>query len=219
SHNREYDVEPPYDIAAAGDLPADRFSDRELSWLAFNQRVLELAENDRIPLLERAKFLAIFASNLDEFYMVRIAGLKRRIAVGVRNPDTGGEHFARVKVPPLLPRLVQVAEGRFVPLEDVIATHLGQLFPGMEVIQHHTFRVTRNEDLEVEEDDAENLLAALERELLRRKFGPPVRLEVEESIDPKVLDLLVSELDVTEAEVFRLPGPLDLRRLHDAADL
>ncbi len=317
SHNREYDVEPPYDIAAAGDLPADRFSDRELSWLAFNQRVLELAENDTVPLLERAKFLAIFASNLDEFYMVRVAGLKRRIAAGVavkaasgllprevldrsltrsrelmdrqadtwrkvvqpalteqgidilrwvdleqsereemtrffrdrvfpvltplavdpshpfpyisglslnlavvvRNPDTGGEHFARVKVPPLLPRFVQVAEGRFVPLEDVIAVHLGQLFPGMEVTQHHTFRVTRNEDLEVEEDDAENLLAALEKELLRRRFGPPVRLEVEESIDPQVKALLLSELGVTAAEVFELPGPLDLRGLFTIAGL
>src|SRR4051812_23463786 len=317
SHNREYDVEPPYDISAAGDLPEDRFSDRELSWLAFNQRVLELAENERIPLLERAKFLAIFANNLDEFYMVRIAGLKRRIAAGVavraasgllprevldrslarsrelmdrhaqtwrksvqpaltevgidvlrwdelnheereemtrffrervfpvltplavdpshpfpyisglslnlavvvRNPDTGGEHFARVKVPPLLPRFVTVAEGKFVPLEDVIATHLDQLFPGMEGIQHHTFRVTRNEDLEVEEDDAENLLAALEKELLRRKFGPPVRLEVEESIDPKVRALLLSELGVTDAEVFELPGPLDLRGLFAIAAL
>lgn len=317
SHNREYDVEPPYDISEAGDLPEDRFSDRELSWLAFNQRVLELAENERVPLLERAKFLAIFASNLDEFFMVRIAGLKRRIAAGVavraasgllprevldrslsrsrelmdrqaetwrkevlpalveegidilrwdelgtsereemsqffkdrvfpvltplavdpshpfpyisglslnlavvvRNPDTGGEHFARVKVPPLLQRFVQVAEGRFVPLEDVIAAHLGQLFPGMEVTQHHTFRVTRNEDLEVEEDDAENLLAALEKELLRRKFGPPVRLEVEESIDPKVRALLLSELGVTEAEVFELPGPLDLRGLFAIAAL
>ncbi|TCN40897.1 polyphosphate kinase [Kribbella orskensis] len=317
SHNREYDVEPPYDIAEAGDLPEDRFSDRELSWLAFNQRVLELAENERVPLLERATFLAIFASNLDEFFMVRIAGLKRRIAAGVavraasgllprevldrslsrsrelmdrqaetwrkevlpalveegidilrwdeldtaereemtqffkdrvfpvltplavdpshpfpyisglslnlavvvRNPDTGGEHFARVKVPPLLQRFVQVAEGRFVPLEDVIAAHLGQLFPGMEVTQHHAFRVTRNEDLEVEEDDAENLLAALEKELLRRKFGPPVRLEVEESIDPKVKALLLSELGVTEAEVFELPGPLDLRGLFAIAAL
>ncbi|TCM47074.1 RNA degradosome polyphosphate kinase [Kribbella sp. VKM Ac-2568] len=317
SHNREYDVEPPYDIAEAGDLPEDRFSDRELSWLAFNQRVLELAENERVPLLERATFLAIFASNLDEFFMVRIAGLKRRIAAGVavraasgllprevldrslsrsrelmdrqaetwrkevlpalveegidilrwdeldtaereemtqffkdrvfpvltplavdpshpfpyisglslnlavvvRNPDTGGEHFARVKVPPLLQRFVQVAEGRFVPLEDVIAAHLGQLFPGMEVTQHHAFRVTRNEDLEVEEDDAENLLAALEKELLRRKFGPPVRLEVEESIDPKVRALLLSELGVTEAEVFELPGPLDLRGLFAIAAL
>jgi polyphosphate kinase len=317
SHNREYDVEPPYDMDAAADLPADRFLDRELSWLAFNQRVLELAENERVPLLERAKFLAIFANNLDEFFMVRVAGLKRRIAAGVavrtasgmmprevlessltrsrelmdrqsgvwrdnvlpalvkegidllrwdelspeersamtqffgervfpvltplavdpshpfpyisglslnlavvvRNPDTGGEHFARVKVPPLLQRFVQVSEGRFVPLEDVIAVHLEQLFPGMEVLQHHAFRVTRNEDLEVEEDDAENLLAALEKELLRRKFGPPVRLEVEESIDSHVLDLLMSELGVSTSEVFALPGPLDLRGLFAIAAL
>ena len=106
-----------------------------------------------------------------------------------------------------------------MPLEDVIGEHLKRLFPGMEVLEVHTFRVTRNEDLEVEEDDAENLLAALEKELLRRRFGPPVRLEVEESITPAVLELLVSELGVTEDEVFRLPGPLDLTGLHDIADL
>ena len=292
-------------------LPKDRFLDRELSWLAFNRRVLELAEDDDLPLLDRAKFLAIFASNLDEFFMVRVAGLKRRIATGiavraasgytarevleniwqnayelqreqadlfrhrllpeleatgiqllrwdeltpsekseielffdakvfpvltplavdpshpfpyisglslnlavvVRNPVTGTELFARVKVPPLLPRFVEVAPARFVPLEDVIAAHLHTLFPGMEILQTHTFRVTRNEDVEVEEDDAENLLQALERELMRRRFGPPVRLEVEESIDPHVLELLISELGVNELEVFRLPGPLDLTGL------
>jgi polyphosphate kinase len=292
-------------------LPADRFLDRELSWLAFNRRVLELAEDDELPLLDRAKFLAIFASNLDEFFMVRVAGLKRRIATGiavraasgftprevleniwqsayelqreqadlfrhtilpeleatgiqllrwedltpqekaeielffdakvfpvltplavdpshpfpyisglslnlavvVRNPVTGTELFARVKVPPLLPRFVEVGPARFVPLEDVIAAHLHTLFPGMQILQTHTFRVTRNEDVEVEEDDAENLLQALERELMRRRFGPPVRLEVEESIDPHVLELLISELGVNELEVFRLPGPLDLTGL------
>ena len=296
------------DIAALPDLPDDRFLDREWSWLAFNDRVLQLAEDVRSPLLERAKFAAIFASNLDEFFMVRVAGLKRRIATGiavqaasgmqptevldaiwresraqmrrqamcfrnelrpalqaegidlltwdelsglerqelrqffsdrvfpvltplavdpshpfpyisglslnlavvVRNPETGNELFARVKVPPLLPRLVHVDGQRFIPLEAVMAEHLDQLFPGMEVLQHHTFRVTRNEDLEVEEDDAENLLKALERELMRRRFGPPVRLEVEESIDPHVLDVLVSELGVNPSEVVRLPGPLDL---------
>ena len=290
------------------DLPADRFLGRELSWLAFNERVLQLAEDQRSPLLERAKFCAIFASNLDEFFMVRVAGLKRRIATGiavrsasgmmpneildniwlrtrehmhrqatvfrqeilpglqdngiellrwpdlsadeqaeldqfftdrvfpvltplavdpshpfpyisglslnlavvVRNPETGNELFARVKVPPLLPRLAAVGGMRFIPLEDVIAQHLDQLFPGMEVVQHHTFRVTRNEDLEVEEDDAENLLKALERELMRRRFGPPVRLEVEESIDPHVLELLVSELGMKTDEVVQVPGPLDL---------
>jgi len=294
-----------------GDLPADRFLDRELSWLDFNQRVLELAEDDTLPPLERAKFLAIFASNLDEFFMVRVAGLKRRIATGiairaasgltprevleniwvrahalqrehagvfhvevlpalrangiallrwaeltdaerdatepffdgqvfpvltplavdpshpfpyisglslnlavvVRNPITGTELFARVKVPPSLPRFVAVGSQRFVPLEDIIAAHLNDLFPGMQILEHHAFRVTRNEDVEVEEDDAENLLLALERELMRRRFGPPVRLEVEESISAHVLDLLVSELDINEHEVFRIPGPLDLTGL------
>ena len=316
-----FDVEPPYtpgeEALAAVEKFTDRFLDREVSWLHFNQRVLELAEDASLPLLERVRFLAIFASNLDEFFMVRVAGLKRRMAAGVavrsvsgqlprevlksiwansrslmdrhasvfkndiipelgkegievvrwddldrdeqkqckrlfrdrvfpvltplavdpahpfpyisglslnlavlvRNPKTGKEHFARVKVPPIFHRFVPLGNQRFVPLEDVIGEHLKRLFPGMEVLQVHTFRVTRNEDLEVEEDDAENLLAALEKELLRRKFGPPVRLEVEESIDPTVLELLISELGVSEDEVFRLPGPLDLRGLHDIADL
>ena len=311
-----FDVEPPYD-AAAPDLPADRFLDRELSWVHFNTRVLELAEDPDMPLLERARFLAIVANNLDEFFMVRVAGLKRRIAAGVavpaasgllprevlqqiwrttsalmerhaalfrdeivpalakedidlvrwdelsrdeqkqckklfkdrvfpvltplavdpahpfpyisglslniavlvRNPKTGKEHFARVKVPPIFDRFVSVGNQRFVPLEDVIGEHLKRLFPGMDVLGVHTFRVTRNEDLEVEEDDAENLLAALEKELLRRRFGPPVRLEVEETIDEHILDLLVSELDISPDEVVRLPGPLDLRGLNDIADL
>ncbi len=295
----------------AEQLPADRFADRELSWLSFNERVLELAEDESLPLLERAKFLAIFASNLDEFFMVRVAGLKRRIdagiavraasglmprdllelilsrtrllmdrhatcfgdsvlpglraegiqllrytqasdderallqrtfaekvfpvltplavdpahpfpyisglslnlAVVVRNPSTGTELFARVKVPQSLPRFLQVGPERFVPLEDVIAANLSDLFPGMDILQQHSFRVTRNEDLEVEEDDAESLLKALERELNRRKFGPPVRLEVERSIDPYVLELLVRELGISEEEVFSLPGPLDLTGL------
>ncbi|CAB5034020.1 MAG: RNA degradosome polyphosphate kinase [Actinobacteria bacterium] len=298
-------------------LPKDRFLDRELSWLAFNQRVLELAEDQNLPILERTKFLAIFASNLDEFFMVRVAGLKRRIATGmavrsasgfnpkevlesiwerahalqrehaqvfqgeilpgllangiellryeqisqderisldsffhaqvfpvltplavdpshpfpyisglslnlavvVRNPITGNELFARVKVPPSLPRFVALGSQRFVPLEDLIAEHLNELFPGMQILQHHSFRVTRNEDVEVEEDDAENLLLALERELMRRRFGPPVRLEVEASIDPYVLELLISELDVTANEVFSLPGPLDLTGLWAFVDL
>lgn len=309
-------INPDRGASATGSDPinsVDRFLDRELSWLAFNQRVLELSEDDRLPVLERTKFLAIFASNLDEFFMVRVAGLKRRIATGiavraangytprevleniwerahemqreqaqvfhadvlpgllaagiellrfqdltenersemdrffdaqvfpvltplavdpshpfpyisglslnlavvVRNPVSGTELFARVKVPPSLPRFVKVAPQRFVPLEDVIGAHLDDLFPGMQILQNHSFRVTRNEDVEVEEDDAENLLLALERELMRRRFGPPVRLEVEQSIDPYVLELLTSELDVNEHEVFRIPGPLDLTGLWD----
>lgn len=297
--------------------PEERYLDRELSWLAFNHRVLELAEDPEVPLLERARFLAIFSSNLDEFYMIRVAGLKRRMAAGVafpsvsgmmprevhertlertrelmarqtkcfrsdvlpalvkegidiarwddlddaehvrlrrlfserifpvltplavdpahpfpyisglslnlavvvRNPRNSTEHFARVKVPPNFPRFLPVAEQRFVPLEDVIAAHLAQLFPGMEVLQHHMFRVTRNEDVEVEEDDAENLLTAMERELMRRRFGPAVRLEVEETVDPHVLDLLQRELGVSDGETFMLPGPLDLTGLNAIADL
>ncbi|MFE6780455.1 RNA degradosome polyphosphate kinase [Streptomyces sp. NPDC057702] len=301
----------------ADELPQGRFLDRERSWLAFNERVLELAEDPDTPLLERANFLAIFASNLDEFFMVRVAGLKRRIhtgvatrsasglqprevldliwhrtrelmarhaacyqtevgpaladegihlvrwpeltdkeqerltalfkqqifpvltplavdpahpfpyisglslnlAVVVRNPVSGHDHFARVKVPPLLNRFLEASAQRYVPLEDVIAAHLGDLFPGMDVLAHHMFRVTRNEDLEVEEDDAENLLQALEKELMRRRFGPPVRLEVEETIAPYVRDLLVRELDVSESEVYPLPGPLDLTGLFKIASL
>ena len=148
-----------------------------------------------------------------------ISGLSLNIAVLVRDPKAGTEHFARVKVPETFSRFVPLGNQRFVPMEDVIGEHLKRLFPGMEVLQAHTFRVTRNEDLEVEEDDAENLLKALEKELLRRRFGPPVRLEVEDSISPHVLDLLISELGITPEEVFRLPGPLDLRGLHDIADL
>jgi len=295
------------------ELPADRFLERELSWLDFNQRVLELAEDETIPLLERVNYLSIFASNLDEFFMVRVASLKRRIATGIavpspsglspqevlqqiadrtrelqsrhaelfatkvskelaerdiqvvhwstlteeekqelhsyfssqvfpvltplavdpahpfpyisglslnlavvlRNPKTQAEHFARVKVPPLLPRFVIVpgSTSRYVPLEDVMGEFIGELFPGMEVLKHHTFRVTRNEDLEVDEDEGENLLVQLEKELLRRRFGPPVRLEVAEDIDPQVLSLLQRELDMNEQDVFPLPEPLDLTSL------
>jgi polyphosphate kinase len=302
---------------------ADRFLDRELSWLAFNQRVLEMAEDPSLYLLERVNFLAIFASNLDEFFMVRVAGLKRRIATGlaitsasglspqevltqisleahrlqerhakvfiddikpqlkekgikvvrwaaleesekaslgeyfqnqifpvltplavdpahpfpyisglslnlavvIRNNATGKEHFARVKVPPLLPRFVRipgntgVQDVRFVPLEDIIGEFLGQLFPGMEMLQHHTFRVTRNEDLEVDEDEGENLLVALEKELLRRRFGPPVRLEVANDINPQVLELLIRELDINEEDVYHLPSPLDLTGLFEISGI
>ena len=298
-------------------LPDHRYLDRELSWLAFNQRVLELAEDPHLPTLERANFLAIFASNLDEFFMVRVAGLKRRIVTGlalptnvgrspadvladisaeahrlqlrhaetwtslvkpamadagiqvvsydtldeaernalydyfqaqvfpvlmplavdpahpfpyisglslnlairIRNARTGRQEFARLKVPPMLPRFVELSpvEGmvRYLPLEDLISNHLDDLFPGMEVLDHHAFRLTRNEDVAIEEDETENLIQALEAELLRRRFGPPIRLEITDDMDDVTLDLLIKELDITEQEVYRLPGPLDLRGLFD----
>ncbi|MDT4945491.1 MAG: polyphosphate kinase, partial [Pseudonocardiales bacterium] len=305
----------------AEDLPADRYSNRELSWLAFNARVLELARDNERPLLERVKFLAIFASNLDEFYMVRVAGLKRRadmgfqitspdglsprevlanlaartselaneharcfrddiqpalaehgihirrwdaldedekarlgnyfeakifpvltplavdpahpfpyisglslnLAVLVQDPEGGAHRFARVKVPNNVPRYVVVSqtavESEFLPLEDLIAAHLPMLFPGMDVVEHHVFRVTRNADFEVEEDRDEDLLQALERELARRRFGPAVRLEVTDDIDDEVLDLLVSEIDVSRADVQRVPGLLDLSSLWQIYDV
>jgi polyphosphate kinase len=126
-----------------------------------------------------------------------------------------------VKVPPTLSRFVLTSPDaeQFIPLEDVISAHLDMLFPGMEILQHHTFRVTRNEELDVEEDDAENLLAALERELTRRRFGAAVRLEVEDTMDPEILAVLKEELEVDKREVFSLPWPLDLRGLSDIVGL
>ncbi|MEX2289660.1 MAG: RNA degradosome polyphosphate kinase [Mycobacteriales bacterium] len=295
-------------------LPDDRFLNREVSWLDFNARVLALAHDPGAPLLERVKFLAIFASNLDEFFMVRVAGLKRRhttgldvrsadglgtreqlawisrrarelaseharsfledvrpaladaglqivlwrdlpaeqqtrlhdwfraqlfpiltplavdpahpfpyisglslnLAVLVRDADSGTEHFARVKVPNNVKRFLQVtADGAaaFLPLEELIGAHLQQLFPGLEVLAHHPFRVTRNTDVAVEEDRDEDLLQALERELAQRRFGPVVRLEVADDIDPHVLDLLVRELEITDDDVVQVPGLLDLSSL------
>jgi polyphosphate kinase len=299
------------------DLPPDRYLDREESWLRFAQRVLELAEDPNVPLLERIRFESIFASALDEFFMVRVAGRIRRMATGlpvesvsgkapdqilehtldmardladrhahcfsdrllpalaeagieilrwkellpdeqaklqqlfkeriypvltplavdpahpfpfisglslslavmVADPRSGLTLFARVKVPPLLPRFLTVSPSRFVPLEDVIAAHLNELFAGLEVIEHHAFRVTRIRDLEIDEDVTENLLQSLERELMRRRFEPAVRLEVEESISNEVLEKLVTELDVDHRAVYRLPGPLDLSGLSAIADL
>ncbi|MBN1173228.1 MAG: RNA degradosome polyphosphate kinase, partial [Micromonosporaceae bacterium] len=303
---------------AQPDLPEDRYLDRELSWLDFNARVLAIAEDPRTPLLERAKFLAIFGGNLDEFYMVRVAGLKRRIQTGipirnlaprsasellerisetsaelvarqagcftndllpaltaeqveivrwadlagaererlrrhfrehifpvltplavdpahpfpyisglslnlavvVRDPGGGQTLFARVKVPDNVPRFFPIPRAgwgesrqaaghrvaRFLPVEELIAAHLRQLFSGMEVVEHHLFRVTRNAEVELDEDRDEDLLQALERELARRRFGPPVRLEVVASISDHVLDLLVRELDMDSHDVMRVPG-------------
>ncbi|GIG60683.1 polyphosphate kinase [Longispora fulva] len=296
---------------ASPDLPADRFLNRELSWLDFNARVLTLAEDPRLPLLERVKFLAIFASNLDEFYMVRVAGLKRRLTMGltmhspdgmthreqleqvaarggslvarqgrclaedvlpalaaedihivtwsalgkadqerlrayfrdqvfpvltplavdpahpfpyisglslnlavlVQAPGDGPERFARVKVPNNVPRFVTVGPGRYLPVEELIGAHLDQLFDGMTVVEQVVFRVTRNADLDVDEDRDEDLLQALERELARRRFGPPVRLEIAAGVSDHVLELLIRELDMDAHDVLRVPGLLDLSGL------
>ncbi|MDQ3619109.1 MAG: RNA degradosome polyphosphate kinase [Actinomycetota bacterium] len=292
--------------------PERRYLNRELSSLDFNARILALAEDESLPLLERAKFLAIFAGNLDEFYMVRVGGLKRQaaakssyrsadglsalaqldavsakaaplverqsrifvddllpslgraglqvvrwkdlsedhrhdldtlfrermfpvvtplavdpghpfpyisnlslnLAVLVRDPGADRHHFARVKVPPLLPRFVSVSNHElFVPLEDIIAANLERLFPGMEIVEHHAFRVTRNADLEVNDDGAEDLLQALEDELRRRRFSPAVRLEIESSMPSRILELLKRELQVEDEDVHKLSGPLDVAGL------
>ena len=154
-----------------------------------------------------------------------ISGLSLNLSVRVRNSRTGRQEFARVKVPQMLPRFVRVdpdesiEAARYITLEDLIANHLGDLFPGMEIVEHHVFRVTRNEDVEIEEDETENLIKALEKELLRRRFGPPIRLEITDDMDDVTLGLLVRELDVTEQEVYRLPAPLDLGGLFDLATL
>jgi len=300
--------------------PRETLVDRELSWLAFNERVLELAEDETIPLLERARFLSIFSSNLDDFFMIRVATLKRKLesgvtkvntagysptqlmtelskktqelidrqskcfhesvypalkrekinlvkwedltsderavvdvtfqskifpvltplavdpshpfpyisglslnlAVVVKNPESETELFARIKVPSNLPRFIETAKGeerRFIPLEQVITAHIGDLFPGMEILYFYTFRVTRNADLELEEEESEDLLATMEQELLRRKFGPPVRLEVDRDIDQELLQTLMDELQVKEEDILRYPEPLDLTGLNQIADI
>jgi polyphosphate kinase len=289
----------------------DLFSNRELSWLQFNERVLELAEDESIPLLERVKFIAIYASNLDEFYMVRVAGLHDQVDAGIdargpdglspgetieriaerarelarrhatqwqervrpalaehgirvidcsdcqgteleaidrqfseqifpvltplavgpgrpfpyisnlslslavwlRDPVAGTETFARVKVPKeVLPRFVPIGGDVFVPLESVIARHLDQLFPGMQILRHDYFRVTRDADFTVS-DEADDLLRAVEDELRRRRFGEVVRLEVSSSMDPDMRAYLVEQLGVEEQQVIDVDGLLDLEDL------
>jgi polyphosphate kinase len=305
-------------LGASGPEPdpptgSERFLNRELSWLEFNARVLALAEDRRTPLLERAKFIAICSQNLDEFFQVRVAGLKDQVAAGitrptpdgrtpveqlteirervvelvsrqervflddivpaladrgvrfatwdelgaedreflteefeknifpvltplavdpghpfpyisdlslnlaaiVRDPEADERRFARVKVPSaLLPRFVALPDGeRFVALEQVIAAHLDTLFPGMVIESHHPFRVTRNADLTLEDEDAEDLLAAVEMELRRRRFGRAVRVEVDSSITDEVRELLCRELDIEDEDLYAIDGPLDLSGL------
>jgi polyphosphate kinase len=298
----------------------DFLTDREISWLSFNERVLELAEDESLPLLERVRFLTIFSSNLDEFFMVRVASLHRKLETGVTSRNTAGhtprelmkeislrtealmnrhshafhksilpalekenvrivtwdqldqeergyvsklfsdrifpvltplavdpshpfpyisglslnlavivknsktneQFFARVKVPPILSRFIptnSAGSTRFIPLEEVIAIHLQELFPGMVIEDHYTFRVTRNQDLEIEEEESEDLLLTLEQELLRRRFGPPVRLEIEKGIDKALLETLAEELSIDKENIISVATPLDLTDLSRIADL
>ncbi|MDQ1556696.1 MAG: polyphosphate kinase, partial [Actinomycetota bacterium] len=149
-----------------------------------------------------------------------ISGLSLNLSIRVRSPKTNRVEFARVKVPSVLPRFVQLPDDdsgrlRFIPLEDLISNHMEDLFPGMQILEHHEFRVTRNEDVEIEEDESENLIQALEKELLKRRFGPPIRLEITDDMDDVTLSLLMQELDITAQEVYRLPAPLDLGGLFE----
>ena len=291
------------------------YLNRELSWLEFNARVLYEARDERNPLLERVKFLTIFASNLDEFFQVRIAGLRQQveagsvslspdgrtaeeqlaaararilemvadhssiyldvrraladagvelvdyaaipehhealrqrfldeifpvltplavdpghpfpyistlslsIAVGLRDPETGERGFARVKVPEILPRLLEVEPSRFVLIDQVIEANLDALFTGMEILEHHLFRVTRNADLALEEDEADDLLMAIEEELRRRRFGEAVRVEVERSMPGGTRVLLMRGLGLSEADAYEVSGMLDLTGLRQILDL
>ncbi|HEX8581125.1 MAG TPA: polyphosphate kinase, partial [Acidimicrobiales bacterium] len=309
---------PDAAVRTAGDLGQDRFLNRELSWLDFNARVLALAEDPGVPLLERAKFLAIFSQNLDEFFQVRVAGLKDQLAariaqatpdgrtpadqlaqirdklevltkrqehvflqevapalaevgirfsrwseldeddrvwvdqvfeerifpvltplavdpghpfpyisnlslnlaVIVRDPASGARRFARVKVPPLIARFVVMPDGeRFVPLEQVIASHIDRLFPGMEVESQYAFRVTRNADLTLEEEEADDLLAAVELELRRRRFGKAVRLEVDAEMSAETRELLRRELELGDEDVYGHVAPIDLGGLWSLHEL
>ncbi len=302
------------DDRAPADQERDLFDpwlyiNREISWLQFNDRVLALAEDPSTPLLERLKFLSIFSTNLDEFFMVRVSGLREQVeagmatrgsdgwtpsetleaiakrigpsveaqvrcfldqvvpalaehgirladlaelgepdrrflreyferqvfpvltplavdpshpfpyisnlslslAVTVRDPASKRDRFARVKVPGILPRFVPLGDGTtFVPLEQVVATHLDQLFPGMTVVEAHPFRVTRDADIELAEDEADDLLVAVEQELRRRRFGAVVRLEVAATMPDHIVRLLQRELEVDDSAVVTVEGPLNL---------
>ncbi|ASY22310.1 polyphosphate kinase [Candidatus Planktophila versatilis] len=296
------------------------YQDRELTWLDFDTRVLELTEDPTIPLLERVRFLSIFSSNLDEFFMVRVASLKAKIERGVTTPNSAGytprellkivlertqnlvniqaerfkdviipelathgiefckiseltdeersqlkdyydkrvfpvltplvvdpSHpfpyisglslniginiessedqdisFARVKIPTNLPRFIRTSDQskiRFVLIDELIAEHLSELFPGVTLKDHFFFRVTRNQDLDLDEDETDDILETMEKELTRRRFGPPVRLEVDKVIHPEVLNELMDELKIEPIDVLKYDSPLDLRSLNQIADL
>jgi polyphosphate kinase len=296
------------------------FQDRELTWLDFDTRVLELTEDPTIPLLERVRFLAIFSSNLDEFFMVRVASLKSKIERGVTAANSAGytpkellkivlhrtqelvkiqadrfqdviipelaqhgieflkineitqderDHlkdyynkrifpvltplvvdpshpfpyisglslniginiessedydinFARVKIPTNLPRFIRTSDEskfRFVLIDELIAEHLSELFPGVTLKDHFFFRVTRNQDLDLDEDETDDILETMQKELTRRRFGPPVRLEVDKVINAQVLDELMDELQIEPYDVLKYDSPLDLRSLNQIADL
>ena len=301
-------------------MKLQHITDREMSWLSFNQRVLELAEDPTMPLLERVRFLSIFSSNLDEFYMVRVAtlmsklengvtaanvagftpmelmkqvsirtnelmerqsrvfheeiepllknegiefvhwdqlndtergyvtklfqdrifpvltplavdpshpfpyisGLSLNLAVIVKNPASHEEFFARVKVPEILPRFIATAKTgstRFLPLEELIAIHLQELFPGMVIEDHYTFRITRNQDIDLDEEESEDILTSIEQELARRRFGPPVRLEIENGVDEKLVEKLAEEIKINPENIIHIAAPLDLTSLNKIADL
>src|SRR5215203_410542 len=299
-------------------LPRDQrgpILNRELSWIEFNARVLHEARDTRNPLLERVKFLAIFASNLDEFFQVRVSGLRRQaqasashhapdgmtpteqlaqirvrvreltadhaaiwagireelraegvaildyddvpehhetlrrrfhdeifpvltplavdpghpfpyistlslsIAVGLLDPETGEHRFARVKIPPLLPRLFPVGRDKFVLLDQVIEANLDELFRGMEIVETHLFRVTRDADIAIEEDEADDLLLAIEEEVRRRRFGEAVRLEVERSMPDLTRSILIKGINVREEDAFEVAGMVDLTALWQLVDL
>ncbi|MBA2314942.1 MAG: polyphosphate kinase 1 [Chloroflexi bacterium] len=310
-------LEPPTGRTPVEGRPEPSFPylNRELSWLEFNARVLHEAGDDRNPLLERVKFLTIFASNLDEFFQVRIAGLRQQvlagstkrapdgrtaaeqlqaaragvhqlvdrhsdlasevrrelaeagvevvdyngipehhaalrqrfldeifpvltplavdpghpfpyistlslsIAVGLRDPESREQHFARVKVPHLLPRLIQIELNRFVLIDQVIEANLDTLFTGMEILEHHLFRVTRNADLAIEEDEADDLLLAIEEELRRRRFGEAVRLEVERSMPAGTRQILLEGIGLAAEDCYEVRGMLDLTGLGGLLDV
>jgi polyphosphate kinase len=291
------------------------YINRELSWLDYSARILQLSQDERNPLLERVRYVAIFAMILDEFFQVRVAGLKQQTAAGhstpspdgmsapevleqirnrvlqlqtvhsrtyaevrtalaeeairvvpyedraerqgelrqrfldeiypvltplavdpghpfpyisdlslslavtVRDPETSERRFARIKVPPVLPRLWEVGTRTYVLLEQIIAANLDILFPGMEVLEHHLFRVTRNADFSIEEDEADDLLMAIEEELRKRRFGKVVRLEVERSMPHETRALLQRGLQLEAQDVYEISGTLDLTALTAIAEL